>query len=405
MIRYVETDNLEEETDPSDPAQDPSKKRNNGAKHRPESTLAKSAAQLRTKKLDLEFIVDPLFKKTCADFDESGAQGLLMNHLNLGLGAGCLRVVFDASDCVAASGEAEDEGDVEEHEPEEPEDLIDLSHLRREYCSRALCAVAQCKICLGEFLPSLDALDTKAISHSLESFSFERGAFDFTDVAVLDTTDLALDNDEDGIDADIANNMTIDFGDDGDRLILPEGGIETMNDDSPEVEDFFVGDQAVGDDHNGDTYDEAGVSAPAVFTNSGGNAGAGVGPYEPFDPRRMPNERDLIMAMTVGEPEENGGGGGMMDYFDKNFLKNWAGPEHWKVKRAVRRRESLYRLNQFRTPTDGLFLQHWTPWIQMVVKKVKPLGQKPDGRRKRRKPTGSISRNLLKSMQSNYSRH
>ena len=47
------------------------------------------------KNYDLEFSVDPLFKKTCADFDEGGAKGLLMNNLKLdqeGL------LLFDASE-------------------------------------------------------------------------------------------------------------------------------------------------------------------------------------------------------------------------------------------------------------------------------------------------------------------
>jgi condensin complex subunit 2 len=94
--------------------------------HRQESTLAKNAAQLRSKKLDLEFSVDPLFKKTCADFDEGGANGLLMNHLSLGVGSdGALRVIFDASDPMIKDGEED------EDEPLlEPEDQVDLSELR-----------------------------------------------------------------------------------------------------------------------------------------------------------------------------------------------------------------------------------------------------------------------------------
>jgi condensin complex subunit 2 len=91
--------------------------------HRPGATLAKDPAQLRSKKLDLEFSVDPLFKKTCADFDEGGAQGLLMNHLSLGTGSqGGLRVIFDASDSVGAIGD---------ENMEESEDPVDLSDLRR----------------------------------------------------------------------------------------------------------------------------------------------------------------------------------------------------------------------------------------------------------------------------------
>ena len=96
--------------------------------HRPESTLSKNAAQLRSKKLELEFGVDPLFKKTCADFDEGGAQGLLMNHLSLGVGAdGGLRVVFDASDSMGKAAVEEEEEDAVEEEPVEE---VDLSYLR-----------------------------------------------------------------------------------------------------------------------------------------------------------------------------------------------------------------------------------------------------------------------------------
>lgn len=60
-----------------------------------EATLAPSFASLQLKKLELEFAVDPLFKKASADFDEGGAKGLLLNHL-------CIdevgRIVFDSSD-------------------------------------------------------------------------------------------------------------------------------------------------------------------------------------------------------------------------------------------------------------------------------------------------------------------
>jgi len=74
--------------------------------HRQEATLAKNAAQLQTKKLDLEFTIDPLFKKTSGDFDEGGAQGLLMNHLSVDAG---LRVIFDAMDTPGGAEEVDDE--------------------------------------------------------------------------------------------------------------------------------------------------------------------------------------------------------------------------------------------------------------------------------------------------------
>ena len=69
----------EEPTSDNPDAHEPSQKRRKA--NQSESTLAKSAAQLKNKKLDLEFGIDPLFQKTCENFDEGGEHGLLMNHL------------------------------------------------------------------------------------------------------------------------------------------------------------------------------------------------------------------------------------------------------------------------------------------------------------------------------------
>jgi hypothetical protein len=52
------------------------------------------------------------------------------------------------------------------------------------------------------------------------------------------------------------------------------------------------------------------------------------------------------MAMTDAD-----GDGGMLDYFDQSLLKNWAGPEHWKLRKTVRRRSySLHFRYPFLTP-------------------------------------------------------
>lgn len=81
--------------------------------------MAKSFDGLKIKKFDLEFSVDPLFKKTKEDFDEGGAMGLLLNHLGVD-GKG--RLVFDAGD--ATLGDEEDAMDPAD------EDMIDLKSLR-----------------------------------------------------------------------------------------------------------------------------------------------------------------------------------------------------------------------------------------------------------------------------------
>jgi Condensin complex subunit 2 len=38
-------------------------------------------------------------------------------------------------------------------------------------------------------------------------------------------------------------------------------------------------------------------------------------------------ENDYVMAMVRNEEEQ-------FSYFDSAFLRNWAGPEHWKLKKV-----------------------------------------------------------------------
>lgn len=59
---------------------------------------------LNAKKLDLEFLIDPLFRKTSAAFDEGGVKGLLLNHLSVhNVLHGC-ELVFDSVDAVDVDG-------------------------------------------------------------------------------------------------------------------------------------------------------------------------------------------------------------------------------------------------------------------------------------------------------------
>ena len=172
----------------------------------------------------------------------------------------------------------------------------------------------------------MEVLDRKAISHSLEGFSFSRDTWALDDAAFFrDDTPLVQDDgsDEgDGFEPAISGDSA-----DAGPTAQPE-------------EDFFMGDQAVGDDFGGDDFSgPAGDGGEDGENGSAGDQtnlrpnGADGGAPEPFDPRRAPNERALIMAMTDADAE-----GGMLDYFDQSLLKNWAGPEHWKLRKAVRRR-------------------------------------------------------------------
>lgn len=240
-----------------------------------------------------------------------------MNHLGVD---GNIRVIFDSGD----SNEGTDCDD------EEPVDLVDLADIRRE------------------FLPALDELDDLAISHSLEGFSFDKDLAATYDATYLNETfranDAGDDDDDDG------------FGEATFRLDDGAAPMDIGGDGeaAAPVEDFFSGDQAVPDfedfappmddgsfdaEHSGEGDGTAAASAS--------NAQSG---YQALDPRRIPNERDFTMALTEGDD-------GTMDYFDSGFLKNWAGPEHWKVRRVFRRREFtvplLSPLRQLRSSCSG----------------------------------------------------
>ena len=77
-----------------------------------------------------------MFKKTCADFDEGGATGLLMNHLGID---GTGKLVFDAGDAgLDAGDESEDEYEDEDEEAEQKrkdakDRKIDVSGLKGQH--------------------------------------------------------------------------------------------------------------------------------------------------------------------------------------------------------------------------------------------------------------------------------
>ncbi|KAJ1306772.1 hypothetical protein OPQ81_007758 [Rhizoctonia solani] len=252
--------------------------------HRPENTLAKSIEQLQVKKLDTECVVDPLFKKTSADFDEGGAGGMLMNHLSVDAQ---LQIVFDASGTRLLD---EEEAEIEDGE-------VLLADLR------------------AKFMPDLGVLEDRTIMPSLSDFKFASDDLTF------------------------ASHVLPSRNTPDEPMAFGEKEPDAMVDgEAPgPVEDFFTGGEAVND-FDGGFHDSGG------FDDDGGDDGVGdmgdyptnatganhTGPVEPFDPRRGRDERTLIMSMSEDAT-------GMLDYFDTAVMKNWAGPQHWKVRRAIRK--------------------------------------------------------------------
>lgn len=191
-------------------------------------------------------------------------------------------------------------------------------------------------------LPPLDTLDERTIAQDLSEFRFS------SDPTNLDFAFLSKNRDDDDDlnesshrifvkggaaefgygagggddDSDHGGPMDFDMGGGGDDM---GGGGGT--------EDFFTGENAAADVFGGD---------PVPYTpydgdedeGRAGQPGGPMGGMEPFDPRRAPNERNLVMALNMDEDQNE-----MLDYFDSKFMKNWAGPEHWKLRRAIKKRE------------------------------------------------------------------
>ncbi|KAL1595670.1 hypothetical protein SLS60_009359 [Paraconiothyrium brasiliense] len=304
--RGGDTEGSGDEDEEGEEGEDGQKKKKKRAPRAKESNLADSFEQLQNKKMDLDLSVDPLFKKASADFDEGGAKGLLLNHLSIDSNG---RIVFDSSDDIKDATQPSREtpapegmGELEEEdeETEEPSEdaVIDISGLAAMY------------------FPDLSRLDDQDICPSMKTFELgdANASMDlpFLKAPEEDEEPKQQDDDEDGnqsgvfLDGDIAP----DFGDNDDvGFNLPpetgfgEGGELWANQIALEpqarVHNIQVGE---GDDEGGE---------------------GGDGDLNADDPY------SLTHAQKPGQEQEN-----ILSYFDEALKKNWAGPEHWRIRRV-----------------------------------------------------------------------
>lgn len=295
-----------------------------------EPTLVKSFNQLAVKKLDLEFTVDPLFKKTSADFDEGGAGGLLMNHLGVDSKA---RVVFDASDVpgqedveesdtpvglededMQSEVDQEDEGDMTETEltskNDRNGDFIDLTKIRSKLFGQNDFAIGQ-EDALGTLLTEMTVCPTFA--------SFRFAPDDNTPFSAL------MAENENG------------------TSVAPTFGFDTMA-QSNTYDDEPLNDGAVFGDGMDDAFGEIG---------GGGMIDFNAGSAEPFDYQeasfddgeeggnlftgeaRGPPDFSSLQGILNNSSDQPFEGDDFFGYFDQKMSKNWAGPEHWKMRNMM----------------------------------------------------------------------
>lgn len=355
---------LDEDGNPIGPRGKKDKKKRARAK---EATLVKNFSAIAVKKLDLEYTVDPLFKKTSADFDEGGAGGLLMNHLGVDDG---MRVVFDAGEAPGLPTD-DDSKEVDDEEDEDAEDAdkatqaidqVDLTRLIGKLFGDDSATVLK-----DSFDPLAELLQGRMVCPSLSRFSF---APDQEHALFGQEADVS-DDDEDDHAGGIYLNPTVTAtpwgGDDGaaqDFAFGSPGGFDGEGGEDSGADLFGVPAELDRDaevfglpaegpssfNHQSSQYPQQqsqGAGDDDFDFLDGGEGPLGLQGEDGeenvhWDPRQGPSQHDLLLAFKgvsgnndEGQDGESGGAqaaGGLFDYFDQKLMKSWAGPEHWKMR-------------------------------------------------------------------------
>ncbi|XP_035672015.1 condensin complex subunit 2-like isoform X2 [Branchiostoma floridae] len=232
------------------------------------STVENNLKNINVNNFDLEFEVDPLFKKMSATFDEGGTRGLLLNHLSCRDDS--MELLFDSNAVAMATFG----------------DKVEISRNMEQ-------------VDFSEFLKGqhnlLERISTTQVCLPFADFKFMEKDQDFFGEVVskqgkgehaFDLNAETQPIEEDGPDYDIGGFD--DAADGSDREI--DGGDGTIEEQS-----MFV------DGKSARMLQDANTSQPPILDGTVGS---------------------LVLAL---EPSE-------YSYFDSKLLSMWTGPEHWKLK-------------------------------------------------------------------------
>ena len=267
--------------------------------------------------------MDPLFKKASADFDEGGAKGLLLNHLAIDSTG---RIVFDSSD---DAGDASADGNSTRRRSgaEAGERDIDVSETRTDQ-SEIPTEIKQSTIDIDglglRFLPHLGILDEQDICPSLKNFDLGNPAGSL-DIPFLKVPEDCRQEKENSVSGGLGDQTGIFL--DGDNV----AGFE---DDDGVFGGFEIGAEA-GFGEGGEAWAKnATIEAQAPFGDLGFEEGGigegqaeksvGVGDFDPNNNQ---------YAVSLHHKNMEGGHEDILSYFDNALQKNWAGPEHWRIRR------------------------------------------------------------------------
>jgi condensin complex subunit 2 len=276
---------------------------------------------LQLKKMELEFSVDPLFKKASADFDEGGAKGLLLNHLATDASG---RIVFDSSDdagdAIAESDTARRQSGASGHDANaetgatgEPE-----SQGRPQGMQIDIEALA------SRFFPDLSKLDEQDICPSLKNFDLGDSSGSL-DIPFLKAPEDWRQEKEEPASEGLAEKSGIFLDDDNGA---------GFDDDDGVLGGFDIGADA-GFGEGGEVWAKDAAIEPQMRVHNdgygtgggaddGGGDGLGIGEFDPEGGQ---------YGVSLQQRRTETGHDDILSYFDNALHKNWAGPEHWKIRR------------------------------------------------------------------------
>lgn len=290
-----------------------------------EATLAPSFASLQLKKFELEFAVDPLFKKASADFDEGGAKGLLLNHLMIDSKG---RVVFDSSDDSVDRSEGKNkrkrgndgENDVdmedEEVEDEAENSVVETAQELEEEDEDVEIDLAT----LGaRFFPDLSRLDELDVCPSLKTFDLgdPSGSLDIPFLRAPE--DWRQEQEKAAVEGRLGTKTDMELDDDNPLGFEDEG-----------LGDFSMGgDVAFGE--GGEVWAKEAALEPQMRVF---DAGLGDDAAEGEGDDMMDNSGNgdfNVSMMHAQKPDKMHED--ILAYFDQALQKNWSSAEHWRIRK------------------------------------------------------------------------
>lgn len=273
--------------------------------------------------------MDPLFKKASADFDEGGAKGLLLNHLAIDARG---RIVFDSSD---DAGDATAEGDRTRRKSDgDPGEDVECETPLKDVAEEGIkeddeeAAEIDISSLGAKFVPDLTQLDDQDICPSLKNFNLgdPAGSLDIPFLKAPDDWRQEKEKEKDNVESrGIGDKSGIYLDDDNAAGFDDDDGV-LGGFDLPADTGFGEGGEAWARDaaiepqmrvHNGGFTE-------GVIDEAEDPAGMGV---DGFDPGLGQ------YGVSLNHNRMEGGHEDILSYFDNALKKNWAGPEHWRIRK------------------------------------------------------------------------